>query len=832
MDLPAVPVRVIREVTDLEELIAELTSPYCTLDALKVKIGNAGASLAFVEGDEIPEQFAGALGASKTLKSLDVLFCFDMLKFDDLCMLLQSNKVLKSLTVCARFAESRSFTMMLERNPTLKRLGILMVRSNRVFWHLTEFLTELAGVLRSQSLLEQLTLDFSDWDKDIDIPWYAMRVLKEVEIGLSAIFSPNEASDNQANETLTLRLVLPLHMVNSIATILRSNQTIRELVLLSSHGGPPFVTSSEDIVILLKALEQNNTLRLLDLSGCSAVKERQDIYDAILNCLETKPWLHLNLQDTPLSKSESRFTTIQQKLQKNAEFQAAFGNWNSPLVNSTGARVFLCGSPRAGKTALRQSLMRSNALNHSRPLACMRLFSLSTSWAQDRNKGILFHRNQDERTRGIEISLVQDSDIVVSIWDLAGQEEYHAFHDYMMPNFADVVNPCSFLFLFDPTREMDVGEQNRSRKEPKVLKEELIYWLQFIASNIPTSIAFPPELTVILTHADKDLHGGLVEWAEQVVQNARTTFKDIVNISPTIYALNAQSTNDVRPVLDFVFESSQELLKRMPKVFAACGIMRRALASRAKDCLIKWNTFCDLCIQKLPTLTQGNNEQERVEPNVVLKRQKAIAANLHNTGDIIYFEGLEFVVVNPNWFCHEIMGFLINFRGIQHDTHKGFASKLYMERILKQSLSRATRNTASKRGIHLEPNDLMHLMLNLDICYERDPGNLDAGIYIPTILDANFSTIERKKIVEGSRELTWPPSQEQNPKWVFLGRRFECKDHIRTFLTPRFFPRLQVMYFGQHNGQVAWVCGRHMRLGLNSKSLRLIGEANVDTTTM
>jgi GTPase SAR1 family protein len=217
----------------------------------------------------------------------------------------------------------------------------------------------------------------------------------------------------------------------------------------------------------------------------------------------------------------------------------------------------------------------------------MPLFSLRTSWAQDRNKGIFFHRNQDERTRGIEISVVKDSDIVVSIWDLAGQEEYHAFHDYMMPNFADVVNPCSFLFLFDPTRDMPVGEKNPSRKEPKVLKEELIYWLQFIASNTPTSIAFPPELTVILTHADQDLYGGLAEWAEQVVQNARTTFKDIVNISPTIYALNARSTNDVRPVLDFVFESSQELLKRIPKVFVECGIMRRALASRAKDCLIK-----------------------------------------------------------------------------------------------------------------------------------------------------------------------------------------------------------------------------------------------------
>ncbi|CAM6037339.1 unnamed protein product [Sphagnum compactum] len=666
MDLPAVQVRVIREVNDVEELIAELTSPSCTLEALKVEKGEGVEPLAFVEGGEIPERFASALGASKTLKSLDVAFCSDMLKVDDLCTLLQSNVVLKSLTVCSRFAESRS---------TIR------------------------------------------------------------ELVLTQKIPPDE----------------------SVADIRPIGQSRFGQYL---HGS----ILHEKLIVMFQALEKNNTLKLLDLSGCSGVRALQGVYDAILNCLETKPWLHLNLQDTPLSKSESRFTTIQQKLQQNAKFREAFGNWNPKLVNSTGARVFLCGSPRAG----------------------------NTSWAQDRNKGILFHRNQDERTRGIEISLVKDSDIVVSIWDLAGQEEYHAFHDYMMPNFADAVNPCSFLFLFDPTREMHAGENNRCRKESKVLQEELIYWLQFIASNTPTSIAFPPQLTVILTHADKDLHGGLVEWAEQVVQSQRTTFKDIVNISPKIYALNARSTNDVRPVLDFVFESSQQLLRRMPLVFAECAIMRRALVDRAKDCLIKWNAFCDLCIQEAPTLTQGSNEQERVEPSVVLKRQKAIAANLHDTGDIIYFEGLEFVVVNPNWFCHDVMGFLINFRGIEHEIDKGFATKSDMERILAQSFSRATRNTPSKGGINLQPNDLMRLMLNLDICYERDPGNLDAGIYIPTMLDANFSFVEREKIVEGRRQLTWPPFQEQNPKWVFLGRRLECKDRIRTFLTPGFFPRLQV----------------------------------------
>ncbi|CAM6079253.1 unnamed protein product [Sphagnum tenellum] len=684
MDLPAVQVRVIREVNHLEDLIAELTSPSCTLEALKVEKVEGVEPLAFVEGGEIRERFASALGASKTLKSLDVAFCSDMLKVDDLCTLLQSNEVLKSLTVCSRFAESRpgagrytSLRVMLEQNSTLKRLGIAHLDGER--WDLTE----LAGVLGSQSLLEQLSIEFHDGDGLLhlekifemlavntnlrclevtcnqNIFFNEVVTFEAVGDALSAAFSRNEGSDHQANETLT-RLVLPLDVVYPIATILRSNQTIRELVLTEKKPRHELVAASRRasfhkklartrtldrmgavsayIVILLQALEKNNTLGLLDLSGCSAVQERQDIYDAILSCLETKPWLHLNLQDTPLSER---------------------------------------------KTALRQSLMRSNDPSHSTHVACMPLFSLNTSWAQHRNNCILFHRNQDQRTRGIEISVVKDR--------------------------------------------------------------------------------------------------------EQVVQNARATFKDIVNISPNIYALNARSTNDVRPVLDFVFESLHQLLKRMPQVFAECAIMRHALADRAKDCLIKWNAFCDLCIQKAPTLNQGNNEQ-----GVVLKRQKAIAANLHDTGDIIYFEGLEFIVVNPNWFCHDIMGFLINFRGIPHETEKGFATKRYMEHILAQSLSKANRNTPSKGGIHLEPNDLMRLMLNLDICYEQEPGNLDAGIYIPTILDANFSITEREKIGEGNRELTWPPPQEQNPNWVFLGRRLECKDRIRTFLTPGFFPRLQV----------------------------------------
>jgi len=36
------------------------------------------------------------------------------------------------------------------------------------------------------------------------------------------------------------------------------------------------------------------------------------------------------------------------------------------------------------------------------------------------------YEHKDEHTRSIEISMVEEGDIVVSIWDLARQDEYHA----------------------------------------------------------------------------------------------------------------------------------------------------------------------------------------------------------------------------------------------------------------------------------------------------------------------------------------------------------------------------------------------------------------------
>jgi len=45
-----------------------------------------------------------------------------------------------------------------------------------------------------------------------------------------------------------------------------------------------------------------------------------------------------------------------------------------------------------------------------------------------------------------------------------------------------------------------------------------------------------------------------------------------------------------------------------------------------------------------------------------LNRYEVVALFLHDAGEIIYFKYEDSMVVNPHWFCHQVMGHLINLR--------------------------------------------------------------------------------------------------------------------------------------------------------------------------
>ncbi len=341
----------------------------------------------FIVGDNSKIQLTNVLGKSKSLKALDISFCSDFLMVDKLCKLLQYNEVLESLRVCTVIAD-QVVGRMLEKNKTLKHLEIVNSAGN--CWDLAD----LARLLQAHSTLEQLTVDsfwgglqniesifkmlegntkmnrldlrigggHGSWarhassmlQKNCTLTALTVLAAPRTRFGretLSHVLSPfcgDATTGKQANNTLTkLQLtVCDSEEVQVLANMLCTNWTIREL-LIHSFSKNYVQLGPEDIVYLLsKALEGNNTLRLLDLSGCSAVKGDQNVYDAVLNCLNTRPWLHLNLQNTPLSRIDYRFSIIQQELDRNAGF---FKSWNPSLVSSKGARVFLCGPPQAGK---------------------------------------------------------------------------------------------------------------------------------------------------------------------------------------------------------------------------------------------------------------------------------------------------------------------------------------------------------------------------------------------------------------------------------------------------------------------------------------------------
>ncbi len=92
----------------------------------------------------------------------------------------------------------------------------------------------------------------------------------------------------------------------------------------------------------------------------------------------------------------------------------------------------------------------------------------------DRIKALI-DKKHDERIRGIEISIVEDANITISIWDMARQEEFHTFHDYMMPNLGDVVSPCYFLFVFNPIMRKNEHDMHHHQRTWKELHEDLTY---------------------------------------------------------------------------------------------------------------------------------------------------------------------------------------------------------------------------------------------------------------------------------------------------------------------------------------------------------------------
>jgi hypothetical protein len=392
-------------------------------------------------------------------------------------------------------------------------------------------------------------------------------------------------------------------------------------------------------------------------------------------------------------------------------------------------------------------------------------------------------REVTPRTRGIEVHGMSFDDIMVTIWDMAGHDDYHSFHDLVIPNLTgNSGSSCSFLLVCNPLPRGTCG-----LKSVKVIGDELLYWLRFIASNSRISTAHKPHVIIVLTNLDMvgpDYQSVTLPRIKDKVEWLRNLFHDILEIDLQVFVVNALSIDSINILLQTMKAHLKILLGRLPLVFEGCLRMQVLIANWNREHpnqpLVQWNEFSKLCdnVDEL-------KPHEGVEQEVVERKKEVVAISLHDSGHVMYNEELDFVVLNPHWFCHDIIGRVLkckeldNFDGVSNGT----MTKVDFKHVVNASLQ------PNLQGFSFD--DLLQMMIKLEFCYEHD----DDTVLIPALLqdDNDQSSL-------GKRQLHWP-SQEKHSNWQYVGRRMLCDDKARTILTLGFFPRLQVQKLNHTNTQ-------------------------------
>ncbi len=381
-------------------------------------------------------------------------------------------------------------------------------------------------------------------------------------------------------------------------------------------------------------------------------------------------------------------------------------------------------------------------------------------------------RDTRNRTKGIEVEAVTTlNNLHLTMWDMAGHDAYHPFHDLVISNIDGGGSSCCFLLLcnlFEP-------ENPTKRKGYMQMANEIKYWLQFIASNTKKSIVYHPCVKLVFTGFDK-LESYVETTKKEIkrqVQPLRKQFKGTLNINEEPFYVNAHDTESICPVLEELEATLTSLLPTLPRVFKACEDLQKYLdeykETNPTHTLVKWEVFQAIC-DKVPSLVAG----EEISFEVATKRREIVATSLHEAGEVIYYKDLNFVILDPHWFCHDVIGQVISCKdcGVLEPQMGVLPSTSLMSFLEESQLQNFDEETGQ---------DLLKLMKKLDLCIEH----VNDSILIP----ASLCDDESNPSDSGERKLSWVKTFD---KGVHVGRRVAPVDTNRTMLTLGFFPRLQV----------------------------------------
>jgi hypothetical protein len=266
----------------------------------------------------------------------------------------------------------------------------------------------------------------------------------------------------------------------------------------------------------------------------------------------------------------------------------------------------------------------------------------------------------------------------------------------------------------------------------------------------------------------------------------------VLDLSPEPIAINATSSHSSSYIAGLIQDNTQAILEKLPPIFMVCSALRLVLADwkfqHPASPLMGWQTFSSLCQDaKVPDLITYL-EDFGPENLLVEERRKAVAECLHDSGDIIFFTDFDFIVVDLYWFCHWVIGHLIRLscdkfkdKSSMGFPEHGFTTREYLESILNDSLK--TSCGGSMQSVKAET--LVKFKLRLELCFEKTPGSLDDGLFIPTTLANELGCVWHWLTNNHDLQLNYKNG-------VHFGWRLQCDDQMCTFMPPGFFCRLQV----------------------------------------
>lgn len=164
--------------------------------------------------------------------------------------------------------------------------------------------------------------------------------------------------------------------------------------------------------------------------------------------------------------------------------------------------------------------------------------------------------------------------------------------------------------------------------------------------------------------------------------------------------------------------------------------------------------------------------------------QEALALSLNDSGDLIYLTAVELVVMDVQWFCHQVMGDFLH-ESMRSASADGLASQGFfvvdvLEKLLEDRANARSRGRFqwnASNSPKIEGKDLVELLKGLQLACSTDAHQ----IFIPLMLSSKARGVKYP--------LEYFRSAMEN---MYIGRRLRCKDSIHTSFTPNLFPLLQV----------------------------------------